>query len=262
MWIIGTIGRGTLGALAFVGQTGRLFLSASWYILRGRAGLRETLHEMEHEGVSSLLISTVTIVFSSMVFAYYVVGQSMRYFEGGFVGVLLGEAIFRELAPVLTAVVVAARVGSAMTAQIGSMTLTEQVDALRALAVDPVQQLVAPRLLACVLMLPVLTIFGDYTGLLAGLGAAMLEARIDPASFFGAIAMNIPFRIVAAGLVKTTVFGAIIATIGCHYGLRCELGAAGLGRCVTKCVVVCIILVYITNYFLTRALYPLGVGMW
>jgi phospholipid/cholesterol/gamma-HCH transport system permease protein len=257
MWILGAIGRQALALLSFVGAASRLFFGASWHILRGRAGLRETLHEMEHEGVSSLLIATVTIVFSSMVFSYYIVGQSMRYFEAAFVGVLLSEAIFRELAPVLTAVVVAARAGSAMTAEIGSMTITEQVDALRALAVDPVQHLVAPRLLASVLMLPVLTIFADYTGLLGGLGVARLETpEIDAQSFFTAISTHIPFGIMARGLLKTVVFGAIIAVVGCHYGLRCERGAAGLGRSVTKCVVVCIVLIYITNFFLTKALYP------
>ena len=258
MWIAAAVGRHLLDALSLVGQTARLFFGACWYILSGRAGVHETLHEMQHEGVSSLLISTVTIVFSSMVFSYYIVGQSLRYFESGFVGVLLSQAIFRELAPVLTAVVVAARAGSAMTAEVGSMTISEQVDALRALAVDPVQHLVAPRLLASVLMLPVLTIFADYTGLLGGLAVAMAMAHIDPQSFFEAIRAQIPFWVVAKGLVKTTVFGAIIATVGCHYGLRCERGAAGLGRCVTKCVVVCIILIYIANYFLTRALYPLS----
>ncbi|MGD8237793.1 MAG: ABC transporter permease [Armatimonadota bacterium] len=257
MWIFAPIGRHALALLSFVGGATRLFFGAGWYIVRGRAGLRETLHEMEHEGVSSLLIATVTIVFSSMVFAYYVVEQSTQYFEAGIVGVLLGEAIFRELAPVLTAVVVAARAGSAMTAEIGSMTISEQVDALRALAVDPVQHLVAPRLLASVLMLPVLTIFADYAGLLAGYGAARLQTHeIDAHSFFGAVSMHIPFGIVVRGLAKTVVFGVIIAIVGCHYGLCCERGAAGLGRCVTKCVVVCIILIYITNYFLTRALYP------
>jgi len=256
--MIGAIGRQVLGVVSFTGQTARLFLGACWYIVRGQAGRRETVHEMADAGVSSLLISTVTIVFSSMVFSYYIVGQSLRYFEGSFVGVLLSEAIFRELAPVLTAVVVAARAGSAMTAEIGSMTITEQVDALRALAVDPVQHLVAPRLLASVLMLPVLTIFADCTGLLGGLAVAMAMAHIDPQSFFDAIRAHIPFWLVARGLVKTAVFGAIIATVGCHYGLRCEPGAAGVGRSVTKCVVVCIILIYITNSFLTRALYPLS----
>jgi len=256
MWIIGTVGRQALGLLSFVGQTSRLFFAACRYIVSGRAGLRETLHEMADGGVSSLLIATVTIVFSSMVMSYYIVGQSLRYFQGGFVGVLLGEAIFRELAPVLTAVVVAARAGSAMTAEIGSMTITEQVDALRALAVDPVKHLVAPRLLATVLVLPILTIFSDYTGLVGGLAVAWHRAHIDPQSFFAAISANIPFWVLARGLIKTVVFGAIIATVSCHYGLRCERGAAGLGRCVTKAVVVCIILIYITNFFLTLALYP------
>ncbi len=257
MWIADLVGRQVVGGLSFVGQAARLFFGACYYIVRGKADVRETLHEMADEGVSSLLISTVTIVFSSMVFSYYVVEQSLRYFEGGFVGVLLGEAIFRELAPVLTAVVVAARAGSAMTAEIGSMTITEQVDALRALAVDPVQHLVAPRLLAVVLMLPVLTIFGDYTGMLGGFVVANWRApQIDAATFFGALSAGIGFWVIAAGLIKTVVFGAIIATVGCHFGLSCERGAAGLGRSVTKCVVLCIILIYITNFFLTLVLYP------
>ncbi len=247
--------------LVFVGRTVVLLLQALAYAARGRVGLGLTVNQMSLAGVNSLPVAIVTIFFSGLVFAYYVAQQAVRYGGQQYVGWVVAEAIFRELGPALTAVVVAARAGSAMTAELGSMVVTEQVDALRALAVDPVRYLVVPRLVATALMLPVVTLFADVSGLAGGyLQAWYTQLQpiqgVDPGTYIASIGQNIEVWLLAAGLIKTFFFGIIIAIVACHYGLTCRQGAAGVGEATMQCVVVSILLVYISNYFLTLLLYP------
>jgi phospholipid/cholesterol/gamma-HCH transport system permease protein len=247
--------------LVFVGRTVVLLLQAVAYVARGRVGLGLTIHQMSLAGVNSLPVALVTIFFSGLVFSYYVAQQAVRYSGQQYVGWVVAEAIFRELGPALTAVVVAARAGSAMTAELGSMVVTEQIDALRALAVDPVRYLVVPRLVAAALMLPVVTLFADVSGLAGGYVQAWYThlqpgGGVEPSVYLHSIAQNIELWIPAAGLIKTFFFGIIIAIVACHYGLTCRQGAAGVGEATMQCVVVSILLVYVSNYFLTLLLYP------
>ncbi|MFQ6131511.1 MAG: MlaE family ABC transporter permease [Armatimonadota bacterium] len=258
--LLAAIGSRVTALLNFVGQTVCLLLQAVSYLIRTRLKLGLTINQMSEVGVNSLPIALITVLFSGMVFCYYVVQQAVRYGGMQYVGWVLAEAVFRELGPVLAAIVVAARAGSAMTAELGTMTVTEQVDALRTLAVDPVHYLVVPRLVAAALMLPIVTLFADLAGIGGGYLVILLEARgaggMDPSMYLSSISANVNLWIPSAGLLKTLFFGMTIAIMACHYGLRCEKGAEGVGQAVMRCVVVCIVCIYISNYFLTNILYP------
>jgi len=258
--LLAAIGSRVTALLSFVGQTVSLLFQALFYIVRARLKLGLTINQMSEVGVNSLPIALVTILFSGMVWCYYLVQQAVKYQGMQFVGWAVAEAVFRELGPVLTAVVVAARAGSAMTAELGTMTVTEQVDALRTLAVDPVHYLVVPRLVAAVIMLPIVTLFADLAGIGGGYIVAMTEGAatgsIGASVYLSSISSNVTLWVVGAGLLKTLFFGMTIATLACYYGLRCEKGAEGVGRAVMKCVVVCIVVVYVSDYFLTKLLYP------
>ena len=161
----------------------------------------------------------------------------------------------RELAPVLTGVVLAGRVGAAITAEIGSMKVTEQIDALRVMATNPIAYLVVPRLIACVFMLPVLVVFGDIIGTIGGYLVATLYAGIGSFTYLHSIKVFVVVNDVTGGLIKSMFFGAIIALIGCYKGLNTAQGAEGVGRATTGSVVTSMILIFISNYFLSLILY-------
>ncbi|MFQ6098609.1 MAG: MlaE family ABC transporter permease [Armatimonadota bacterium] len=249
------VGHGFLAALTFVGQTVRLLAEAGWYIVRGQLGIGLTVYQMSEAGVRSLVLATLTVFVTGLVFCYYLVQQSARWALQGYVGYAVAEAIFRELGPVLAAGSVAARAGSAMTAELGSMVITEQVDALRALGVDPVRYLVSPRLAAMTLMMPVAGLMADMAGITGGYLMAAFGGGLEPEVYIVSIRDNVPFWSLAGGLIKTLFFGLTIAIVACHYGLRCERGAQGVGRATMRCVVMSIVLIYLSNYFLTTLLY-------
>jgi len=158
-------------------------------------------------------------------------------------------------APVLTALIVAGRIGAGITAEIGSMTVTEQVDALRAFAVNPVKYLVVPRFLGLVIMLPILTVFADLVGMMGGYVICVYKLFISPTLYFTMIAEALTVKDIVTGLTKTVFFGAIIALVGCHQGLNVESGAEGVGRSTTIAVVISFILIIIADCFFATLFY-------
>jgi phospholipid/cholesterol/gamma-HCH transport system permease protein len=205
-------------------------------------------------GFDSLPITLLTIAFSGAVLSLHTAIQAHRFGLDTFVGYMVAVAMSREAGPVLVAVVVAARVGSAIAAEIGTMKVTEQIDALRALAINPIEYLVVPRFIAGVLMLPALTILGDIVGTLGGLLVAA-SAGVSAATFISSVQDNLPLFDVGMGLLKTLVFGAIIAIIGCRQGLATSGGASGVGKATISTVVISIVLIYIANYFLAALMF-------
>jgi phospholipid/cholesterol/gamma-HCH transport system permease protein len=237
------------GSLSYIGEVAILCGQVFRSILKPGA----VFEAMTNIGVNSIPIALVTIVFSGMVLALYTASQMEQQGLGQYVGGLVGLTMSRELAPVLAAVVVAARAGSAIAAEIGSMKVTEQVDALRALATDPVQYLVVPRFIACVTMLPVLALFGIVVGTMGGYAVAVTQG-ISRGTFFHSIQQYVSFSDVFLGCLKTTVFGAIIAIVACHQGLNTRGGASGVGNATTRSVVLCIVFIYTADFFITRLL--------
>jgi phospholipid/cholesterol/gamma-HCH transport system permease protein len=238
-----------------VGELSMLLGRSFAAILAGRIAVGETLRQMSVIGVQSLPIVLVTIAFSGMVLALHTAVQFHKLGGDSFIGGLVAVSMAREAAPVLASVVVAARVGSAIAAELGSMKVTEQIDALRALAVSPVHYLVVPRLVAAILMMPIVTVFANVAGMAGGGIVATYFTHISSQVFISSIQTWLAWRDVWLGLTKTLVFGAIIALVGCDRGLRTTGGAAGVGRSTTSAVVLAIVLVYVSDYFLSAMMF-------
>jgi phospholipid/cholesterol/gamma-HCH transport system permease protein len=223
-----------------------------------RAGFRRPfegkaiLQQVEALGVASVGIVTVTSVFIGMVMAVQF-AFGLRKFGGmEYTGRVVALSFMRELAPTLTAVIVGGRIGSGMAAEVGSMAVTEQIDAIRALGADPLKKLVWPRLVASTLVMPVL---GQFA-LVLGFGGAMLisdlEFNIQWQFFLRSALSVVTLADFASGMIKTPVFGAIIALVGCHFGMTTRGGTAGVGNSTTRTVVVVSITILIADFFLTK----------
>ena len=202
--------------------------------------------------VGSLTITNVTLLFTGMVLAVQTAYSLSTYGGTTFVGDLLALAIVRELGPVLTALMVAGRVGAGITAELGSMAVTEQVDAMRALAADPVRKLVVPRVGVLTLTLPLLTVLADLIGLFGGMLMAIYQVGQGRAYFVSHVLGALSVHDVASGLGKTLFFGFVIGVIACHNGMTATGGADGVGRATTRTVVSASIAVIISDFFLTQ----------
>jgi len=213
---------------------------------------RAILQQVEALGVASVGIVTVTSVFIGMVMAVQF-AFGLRKFGGmEYTGRVVALSFMRELAPSLTAVIVGGRIGSGMAAEVGSMAVTEQIDAIRALGADPLKKLVWPRLVASTMVMPVLGSFA----LVLGFGGAMLisdlEFNIQWQFFLRSALSVVTMADFASGMIKTPVFGAIIALVGCHFGMTTRGGTAGVGNSTTRTVVVVSIAILIADFFLTK----------
>lgn len=215
---------------------------------------RETVGQMAFVGVASLPIVTLTSFFSGSVIALYLSEFLQRYGATQFVGGTVGLSVTREMGPVLAGITVAARCGSSMASQIGSMAVTEQIDALKMLSVHPTKFLVVPRLVACLTMVPVLGLASVYAASIGGYlvsGARGVSGQIFVDSYKQYTAVSD----LASGLVKTPVFGMIIALVACQQGLRTKNGAVGVGRATTNAVVIGIVLVYLADFVIASLQY-------
>lgn len=249
-----SIGRQVITGVESCGQIVILFTRTLYY-LREQPKMRHILQQMVHLGVDSLPIVLLTILFTGMVITLQTAHEFIKYGAQSSVGGVVAISMLRELAPVLTGVVVAGRVGAAIAAEIGSMKVTEQIDALRVMAVDPIKYLVVPRFLACIIMVPILVIFADVIGTLGGYLVATLYSGIGSFTYLNSITAFAVVHDVIAGLAKAMVFGGIIAIIGCYKGLTAQQGAEGVGRATTASVVSSIITIFVSNYFLSMILY-------
>lgn len=212
----------------------------------------ELADQMDELGVKSVAITGITAFVTGGVLALQT-AYSLEAFGGkNFVGRIVSLSLVRELGPILTALMVAGRVGSGITAELGSMTVTEQVDALRAMAVSPIRRLVVPRVLAVLFMMPVLTAIADLLGILGGMGIAVLEIRMTAQDYITSIWQQLAISDIFSGLGKTVFFGLEIAAIGCYNGLQVEGGAAAVGRATTRTVVLASISILVSDFFLTK----------
>jgi phospholipid/cholesterol/gamma-HCH transport system permease protein len=213
------------------------------------------LSQAKRIGPGSFLIAALVIFFIGMIMALQMAYQMVAMSAEIYIPSVVAVSLTRELAPVLTSLIVAGRIGAGITAEIGTMTVTEQVDALRAFAVNPVKYLVVPRFLGLILMLPVLTVFADIIGMLGGYVICVYKLFISPTLYFTMIAEALTVKDIVTGLIKTVFFGGIIAIVGCHQGLRVESGAEGVGRSTTISVVISFILIVIADCFFTTLFY-------
>ncbi|MGH7774617.1 MAG: MlaE family ABC transporter permease [Candidatus Binatia bacterium] len=220
--------------------------------LRKRWEGREILAQMENIGVRSLSVVTLTAVFTGMVLALQMGNYLTRFGARPYAGRILAVSMLREMGPVLTAVMIGGRVGAGITAEIGSMKVTEQIDALRSLGVNPIQKLVFPRLVALMVMLPLLTILADFVGLMGGLFISVMDLDVSVDFYLNSIIQFIRFQDVFSGLGKSVFFAFFIAIIACYNGLQVTGGADGVGRATTQTVVTASITILISDFFLTK----------
>jgi phospholipid/cholesterol/gamma-HCH transport system permease protein len=210
------------------------------------------LEQLFQLGVRSLTITNVTLLFTGMVLAIQTAYSLAAYGGKPFVGDIISLSVVRELGPVLTALMVAGRVGAGITAEIGSMAVTEQVDALRALAASPVKKLVVPRVGALVVSLPLLTILADTIGIFGGLVMAVTELGQSRDYYMNHVLSALRVQDIASGVGKTFFFALLVGIIACYNGLGATGGADGVGRATTNTVVVASISIIISDFFLTK----------
>jgi phospholipid/cholesterol/gamma-HCH transport system permease protein len=234
------------------GQIGRMTWGATKATIHRPLEIASTLYQMESLGLRSVGIASVTALFVGMVMAVQFAFGLQKFGGMEYTGRVIGISFSRELAPTLTAIVVGGSIGAGIAAEVGSMAVTEQIDAIRALGADPVKKLVVPRLLACVVVMPVLGAFA----LVLGFGGAMFVCSTEfgiPSGFFLRTALeSVNFVDFFSGMYKTPVFGAIIALVGCHFGLITRGGTEGVGQATTRTVVVTSIAILISDFFLTK----------
>jgi len=221
------------------------------HLLRGRIHRRNTIEQMATVGPDSLLIALTTATFVGMVFTIQVAREFINFGATSAIGGVLAIALSRELAPALTAVVLAGRVGSAFAAEIGTMRVTEQIDALQMLKADPIDYLVIPRVLGCCLMLPLLTILSFIMGMAGGVFIATTLYDIPQNIILESARNFLDLWDLTSAALKAVVFGSLIAVIGCSWGLTTTGGAKGVGQSTTAAVVTAMLSIFIINFFLS-----------
>ena len=251
--ICASMGKKILFYCAYTGKMTMLFLDTVKRL--NEADPKETLRQMALLGADSLPIVLMTILCTGMVFSVQTAKEFVRFGAASSVGGIVAIAMARELVPVLTGVVVAGRIGAAIAAEIGTMKVTEQIDALKVMAANPISYLVVPRLIAVVLMMPILIVFANMIGNIGGWVVAHYYAGISTFTYENSIRTLAEIYDMVGGMIKGSVFGAIIAIVGCFKGLHAPNGAEGVGLATTESVVLSIILIFITNYFLSVILY-------
>jgi len=214
----------------------------------------ETISQMDAIGVGSLTIIILTGFFTGGVLTVQTFPTLKSYGAQSQTGYLVAVSLVRELGPVLCALMVTGRVGSAISAELGSMVVSQQIDAMRALGTDPIRKLVAPRLFALLISLPLLTVLADVLGIFGGWVTAILLYNVSSSVFISAVRDGITTDDLIGGVVKPLVFSLIIGTIARRQGLSTEGGTVGVGRSTTRAVVTASIIVIIADYFLAKAL--------
>jgi phospholipid/cholesterol/gamma-HCH transport system permease protein len=253
--LLDRFGRATVNFFEYAGGLTLLSAESVGFMVRLRIRVGETISQCALLGVQSLIIVMLTSLFTGMVISLESAQQAVAYGFGNVVGGAVAYASVRELGPMLTAVVVAGRVGSAIAAELGSMVVTEQIEALRSMGLEPPRFLVVPRLTALLLMLPLLTIFADVVSIAGGAWIAQTYAHISYDAFLTSVRQSISFTDVLKGVFKAFVFAVIIAMVGAYQGLSTRGGAAGVGQSTTGAVVLAIILIFISNFVMSFLLY-------
>ena len=241
--------------------------TAIWYgglaLLAVRVGRNLTLppsyfwvvaREIDVIGIRSLVVALTAALFTGMVLALQSAVNMARFGAENYVGPVVALSILRELGPVLTAILVGGKVASGITAELGSMKVTEQIDALRALGVNYIKKLIVPRMMAALLVFPLVTILADAVGLFGGMLIVVFERDVDAYLYWNTIAYWVVLKDFLTGIAKSVVFGAVVTLIGCHNGLATSGGTEGLGRATTATVVQVAMGVIISDFFLTKLL--------
>lgn len=232
-----------------------LFFSILTWMFRPPLKVRLILKQMEFVGVKSIFVVVLTGTFTGMVMALQGYKGFRTFGAESMVGATVALAMTRELGPVLTSLMVTARAGSAMAAELGTMRVTEQIDALYVMATNPIKYLIVPRVIASVIMVPLLTVVSDFLGIIGGYFVGVHVLHIGAGAFINNIIRLVDLEDIYHGLTKAAVFGLILSLVGCYKGFNTRGGAEGVGRATTEAVVLSSIMILVSDYFLTAIMF-------
>jgi phospholipid/cholesterol/gamma-HCH transport system permease protein len=238
-----------------VGAIWIMFMDTAYWTFRRHLRFSAIFEQMEFIGVKSVWVVLVTGGFTGMVLALQTYYGFRQFSSEGLVGVTVALSVTRELGPVLTGLMVTGRAGSAIAAELGSMRVTEQIDALTVMALNPIKYLVVPRVVASLLMLPILTVIADFTGIVGGYFVGVKLLGINEGIFISRMTKYVDLEDIYNGLAKSACFGLILALVSCYKGFYARGGAQGVGRATTEAVVVASISILIADYVLTSLMF-------
>ncbi len=250
-----SIGEKCLDIVQYIGGTTMLFVKTLAWIPAPPIKRRQILSQMKKIGVDSLPIVFLTALFTGIVLALQSAYQMQKLGAEMYIASLVSLSMTRELGPVLTALVVAGRVGASITAELGTMRVTEQIDALETLATNPIKYLVVPRFIALVIMLPVLTIYADFIGIIGGYIVGVGRLGVSSSMYLRMTWEPLVYKDIFTGLLKALVFAVILCTVACYEGMNAEGGAEGVGKSTTLSVVTSFILIITADCFITALFY-------
>lgn len=249
------IGRSMYAGMEEMGSILLLLLSALSWLFRPPLKIKNIFKQMEFVGVKSIFVVVLTGTFTGMVLALQSYHGFRLFSAESLVGSTVALSMTRELGPVLTSLMVTARAGSAMAAELGSMRVTEQIDAMYVMAANPVQHLIVPRIVAGILMVPLLTIVSDFMGIVGGYFVGVGVLNINEGVFLKNIYKYVELNDIYNGLIKAAVFGLLLSLIGCYKGFNTSGGAEGVGKSTTEAVVLASISILVSDYFLTAIMF-------
>jgi phospholipid/cholesterol/gamma-HCH transport system permease protein len=253
--VIERAGRGIIDTMEGVGGTVLTLSRAVGFFTQALRYRVLILEQMLFVGVESLLVVSVVALFAGMIVALQTGHELARFQLEGTIGNIVAASVCREMGPVFAAIIVAARVGSAMAAELGTMKVSEEIDALEAMSINPIRYLVMPRVAAILIMLPILTLYSDLVGMVGGAMVGRLQIGVSYYSFYQRVVRNLEVKDIYIGVLKAAVFALIISSIACSQGLKADSGAQGVGRATTRTVVFSLLFVLIFNYFITSIFY-------
>jgi phospholipid/cholesterol/gamma-HCH transport system permease protein len=261
MILVTGVGRVFLETANALGEVFNLWRRSLAAVIKGSFSLSLVVDQMAEIGVDSFAVVGLTSLFTGMVLAFQSGFSFIKVFnEPIYVGSVVGLSLVKELGPVLTSVVIAGRVGASITAELGTMNVTEQLDALYTLGTDPIRYLAVPRLIAMVIMAPILAGLADIIGIIGGFLVALFQLHIPAGVYWDEVRTLVDLSDVSHGLIKMFFFGLIIVTTSCYKGFNCSGGAEGVGRSTTQAVVISMVLILVGDYFLSALLVSCGIG--
>ena len=249
-----------LGSLVirFIEESGRimlLFIKTLMWIFRPPLNLKNIVRQMEEVGVNSIPVVLIMSIFTGMVLALQSYTAFRRFNAEAFIGTVVALSMVRELGPVLSGLMVSGRVGAAMAAELGTMQVTEQIDALYSLATNPIKFLIVPRFLAALFVMPVLVILADIIGIIGGYLVSVILLGTNSTIYIKRTWDYMELEDIYTGLLKACIFGIIIATISCYQGFSTRGGAEGVGKATTRAVVLSSLIILISNYFIAALMF-------
>ena len=253
--IFSTLGRRIFEIAEISGFTILLIAEATYYCKNGFGKIREIFKQMYIAGVKSLLVCSLVAVFIGMILTLQAGIELMRFQQQALVGNLVITTMTREMGPLMTGVIIIASVGSAMAAEIGTMKVSEEIDALEMMSISPVKFLVMPRLVALSIMLPISTIYVNTLGTLGGAIVAYFQLHVSFDTYYSHVIDSLRFKATYVGIFKAHIFGIVIAGVSCAQGLRATNGALGVGKATRATVIISFLMILIIGYFVTSIFY-------